>query len=316
MLLKDLSSIYKELALLKDPYKVIVLDIKENFFRDDCAERYMAFCRQKNIDIIRTESSGILQIARQMQEPSLFAQEVLYVVEDTSSLAIDKMHELSNALENMKEGAYFLAIEQKSPPKQLVSLTEEHGALFSLAAFKPWDRVSFVTQWISSYCKKRSRSISPKASALLAQHFQTNRHGLVTELEKLALGCKDSSCITDADLEALGGIEAQPSLFAFFDALLKRDLPAMASYLAAQTDPLDIGLLRFVKSQLEKLIALAELGQAAKTRSQEKQLSSAKALGSSVLTRWIGKIQMFEVDIRSGRVEMSDEAFLAFFLAL
>jgi DNA polymerase III delta subunit len=317
MIYKDIPSIYKALAALQEPFKILVVDTKESFFRHDCAHRYIAFCRQRGIDSIRIEPSDIAQHQQDMTEPyALFQQKKLYVVEDVTSLKERGLQETLHSLENLREGCSFLAIENGSANKQLSEIAQANGAVFVIPPIKPWEKVPFVTQWITAFVKKRSRSISPKAAALLAQGFQNDQHALVMELEKLIIGCEDSSCITEEDLNTLGVIDAQPTLFALFDAFLKKDAAEIASCFASQQEVYDIGLLRFFKSQLEKLISLAESEGEAKTKSQERQLSQVRAIGLGEIVSWINEIKMYEVDVRSGRREMNEEALLAFFLSL
>ena len=317
MIYKDIPSIYKALAVLQEPFRILVADTKESFFRDDCANRYIAFCKQRNIDIVRVEPFEIAQHQQDMTEPySLFQQKKLYVVEDVTSLKEKRLEELFHVLENMREGCYFLAVENGSANKQLIDVAQANGAVFSIPPIKPWEKTPFVMQWIAAFVKKRSRTISPQATALLAQGFQNDHHALTTELEKLITGCEDSCCITEKDLQTLGVIESQPSLFALFDAFLKKDAAVLASCLASVQESYDIGLLRFFKSQLEKLIALAESSGEAKTKSQDRQLTLVRAIGLATVISWVNEIKMYEVDIRSGRRDINEETLLALFLSL
>jgi DNA polymerase III delta subunit len=317
MIYKDILSTYKALASLQEPFRILVVDTKESFFRDDCADRYRAFCKQKEIDIMRIDPFEMAQYQQDMTEPySLFQQKKLYFVEDVTSLKEKRLEELLHALKNMRDGCYFLAVEKGSANKQLLEIAEINGAVFGIPPIKPWEKAPFVAQWITAFVRKRSKSISQKASAILAQSFQNDLYGLATELEKLLTGCEDCSCITEKDLEDLGVIDAQPTLFALFDAFLKRDPAGIASCLTFEQEAYDIGLLRFFKSQLEKLVALAESSGEAKTKSQERQVSQIRTIGLMPVTSWINEIKMYEVDIRSGRREINEETLLAFFLSL
>lgn len=317
MIYKELSLIYKAIAAFQEPLRLLVVDTKESFFKEDCADRYIAFCKQQSIDIARIDPLELAQYQSEMTDPyRLFQRKKLYVLQDITSLKEKRVAEILDTVRNAHEDCYVLVLEGGSAHKQLLEMAQSVGSVFVIPSIKPWDKVPLVTQWIVAFVKKRSRTILQEVAHLLAQRFHNDYHALRSEIEKLITGCTDSSCITAQDLESLGLIDSSSSIFSLFDAFLKRDLSAVASLLISTSEVYDIGLLRFFKSQFEKLLTLSESDGEVKTKSQERQLAQIRSLGSRTVISWINEIKSYEIDVRSGLKQIDNDRLFDFFIAI
>ena len=314
----DLPSIYRTLASLKEPYRLLLIEGDDDFFREDCRERYIEFWKKffSNGEIKKVSASDLLSHRERMQEgASLFGGKTLYVVENVSAVKGKKVVELISVLTQAHPDLYFLFLDSASMPKELFSEAEKSGAMFVFQPMKPWDRLPFLVQWIGAFVKKRGKVIDKEAATVLAQGYPSDRGGLIQELEKLCMYCLDQPSISMRDVEEIGIVDIQPTMWQLLDALIAGDAKMIATCLVQSSDMHDIAVLRFMKNQLERLLAAAESGNPPKSKSQERQIAAVRKRGKSTIVSWINRIKMQEVEIRSGLSDGEEGSLLPFFLS-
>ena len=316
MLYKDLSSTYKALAALQSPYPILVILAKDLFFRDDCITRYVGVCKASGCRIIHTSFPSIFTYSEEILQPSaLFPEPQLYCIRG------GKVHQKEqDAFCSLQQSAapecFFVIVDEEGEGEKISSYAQEKGAVYLIPSIKPWEKIPKIVQWIKAFCTKRSSAIQVEAAALLANSFLNDHRGLILELEKLILGSADPSMITEGDVYELSCCDVEPSIFQIVDGLLEKNPVMVANVLDSMLDMHEIGLLRFVKNQLEKIVTLLQKNEEGKTQAQRRQMQCARKLGLEQLFVWINACKMQEVDIRSGKKEASRLALLTFFVTI
>lgn len=300
MIVKDIPSIYRTLHQLEKPFRVLKIECKDDFFRDDCAEKYIDFWKRyaKTGEIRRV--SGVEFITHGDMgdfHPGLFSGKTLWVIEGASSLKGQKVDSFCSYIQTANEDNFFLCVERESAPKVL-----SVDAAIAFPALKPWERQPWLVKWIESYLKKQGKAIASDAAILLAMGFPDNRRALTSELEKLSLYRLNETAITLSDVQAIGSVDIQPTMWQLIEALLKKDGATVASCLLA-ADMSDIGLLRFVKNQLQKLIVAVQENSSVSFKSQERQIACIRKLGVHTVIGWINRLEREDVSIRAGKEE-------------
>ena len=319
MKVSDLASVYRVLSALDQPYALLVIVGTDDFFREDCCERYLEWWKKKSPGgDIKTISASDLLVHRGLlqQGLSLFGTKTLYVVDELSSIKGKKGSELVSVVRQAQEECYFLFSDAEDGPKDLLADAESRGAVFALPTLKPWERQPFVVGWIQAFVKKREKTIDKEAASLLAQAFSDDRKGLKQELEKLCVYRLTDPVISRGDVEEVGTVELHPHMWQLLDGLLAGDAKMMAECLIQAHGMHDIAVLRFMKNQLERLLTALEEGGPSRSRAQERQLAAARKKGVPTIVSWINRLKMHEVAVRSGMEESEDGALLPFFLSL
>lgn len=300
MIVKDIPSIYRTLHQLEKPFTVLKIECKDDFFREDCAEKYIDFWKRyaKNGEIHRVSGADFIACGERGElQPNLFSGKTLWVIEGAGSLKGQKTENLCSYIQTGNQDTFFVCVEKDSSLKELTA-----DGVICFPALKPWERQPWLVKWIEGYVKKQGKAIASDAANLLASAFPDNRHALTSELEKLCLYRLNEAAIMLADVHAIGAIELQPTMWQLIDALLKKDAPMVASCLQA-ADMNDIGLLRFVKNQLQKLIVAAQENAAVSFKSQERQIACIRKVGAHTVIGWINRLEREDVNIRSGKEE-------------
>ncbi len=297
---KDIPTIYRTLHQLEKPFRVLKIECKDDFFREDCAEKYIDFWKRytTNGEIRRVSGADFMACGERGEfAPSLFSVKTLWVIEGAGSLKGQKTESFCSYIQTAHDDAFFVCIEKDGSLKQL-----EADGVISFPTLKPWERQQWLVKWIEGYAKKQGKAIASDAANRLAAAFSDDRHALTSELEKLCLYRLNESTITLSDVQAIGAIELQPTMWQLIDGLLKKDAPLVASCLQA-ADMNDIGLLRFVKNQLQKLIVAAQENAAVSFKSQERQIACIRKLGAHTVIGWINRLEREDVNIRAGKEE-------------
>jgi DNA polymerase III delta subunit len=319
MKITDLPSVYRTLAVLDAPYRFLVIEGTDDFFREDCVERYKEFWKKTvpDGDVKRISAADLLSHKEQLQAaPSLFGTKTLYFVEELGSLKGKKGAELASQLPASSEDLNFLLVASDGCPKEILGLAEALGAAFLLPAMKPWDRQPFLVSWIQAFLKKRGKGIDKDAASILAQGYSSDRCGLVQELEKLCVYRLNEPTIGLRDVEEIGTVDLQPTMWQLLDGLLAGDAKAVTMCLVQSSDMQNIAVLRFVKNQLERLVAALDSGAPPRNKPQERQMAVVRKRGSATIVSWINRLKMQEVAIRSGLEESEEGSLLPFFLSM
>lgn len=314
----DLSSIYKQLSVLSEPYPLLVIEGSDDFFLEDCVERYLdLWKRRTDGEVVRLSAAELLAKGDHLHGGrSLFGTKTLYIIDDISSLKGKKSAGLSPLLREIEGDLSFLFVDAEAVPQALLEEADQKGAVFILEAMKPWERQPFIVSWVQAFVKKRGKGIDKDASNVLAQAFAEDRGSLIQELEKLCMYRLNDPSITLKDVEQIGTIDLQPTMWQLLDGLLAGDAKAVTNCLVQSSDMHDIAVLRFVKNQLEKLLQIFEGGAQTRNRAQERQMAIVRKRGKQTLLSWINKMKMQEVAIRSGLEESEEGSLLPFFLSL
>jgi DNA polymerase III delta subunit len=314
----DLPSIYQALAATKHPYTVLAIEGSDDFFREDCAARYVELWTTAfpEGELVRLSGPDLLSRLKGDQGGSLFGTRRLYWVEGGLGGKAKKAEEILSIVQHADGSCFFLFVDSEALPKELTAYAEQTGASFSLPPMKPWDRLPLQVNWIQAYIKKRGKGINPEGATLLAKGYAQDRQGLIGEMEKLLTYCLDEPTITVEHVEQIGIIELQPTLWQLLDGVLAGDAKAVASCLTQSEDLHDIAVLRFMKNQLEKLVTTVEEGTPSRNKSQERQLATVRKRGIPTIVSWINRLKMHEVAIRSGVEDVQEGgALLPLFLS-
>jgi DNA polymerase III delta subunit len=319
MKLNDLPSAYRTLASLQEPYPILAIEGTDDFFREDCAERYKEFWKKRFPQglLHSLSSQDVLSGKGHLQAgPSLFEAKPLYIIDEVSSVKGKKCATLASMIHCAIEDAYFLLIGSETIPKEIIAEAESNGAVFLLPQMKPWDRQPFLVSWIQAFVKKREKVLDKDGASMLAQAYSSDRSGLIQELEKLCTYRLNEPSIALQDVEEIGTIDLQPTMWQLLDGLLAGDTKAVVHCLVESSDMNDIAVLRFVKNQLERLLVAIDAGTPPRNKAQERQLAVVRKRGVRTIVEWVNRLKMQEVAIRSGLEENEEGSLLPFFLSL
>ena len=314
----DLPSIYRSLASTDHPYRILAIEGSDDFFREDCASRYIDLWTSSfpQGEVVHLSGPDLIGRRGELQGGgSLFGTRRLYCVEGGVGGRGKRGEEILSIIQNVDDSCDVLFVESEALPKELLGYIEQNGALYSFQPLKPWDRLPLQVNWIQAYIKKRGKAIETEGATLLAKGYAQDRQGLIGEIEKLLTYCLDDPTITAAHVGQIGIVELQPTLWQLLDALLAGDTKAVASCLTQLSDLHDIAVLRFIKNQLEKLVTAVEEGTPSRNKSQERQLASVRKRGIPTIVSWINRLKMHEVAIRSGVEDAQEETLLPLFLS-
>jgi DNA polymerase III delta subunit len=295
-MINNIPAAYTALSKLEKPYPRFALQAKDDFFREDLLEKYLGVCRghfSKNaiVEISAAELSSNSQI---LLERSLFETKKLWIIDKTSLLKGKKPAELMEIVEQSDD--YFLFIDADTIPKAIVSASQA----IVLPPIKPWDRPPLILSWIRSYCKKEGKEISKEAAQLLALSLSESRQMLVQEIEKISLYCLEREEISVKDVEAIATIDVHSTVWQLLDSLLQKDRKGLLHAVEHLDDMQDIALIRFIKSQLQKLV-IASLGTAPMpSKTQEKRRDLVRRRGVDQIISLVNRLEMEDLAIRSG----------------
>ncbi len=104
--------------------------------------------------------------------------------------------------------------------KTFTKLLDQKGVLFE--SKKIYDNQ--LPAWISSYLKGQNYTISPQASAMMAEYLGTDLSKVANELDKLVISLPAGSQITPDQIEKNIGISKEFNVFELQNALGQRDL--------------------------------------------------------------------------------------------
>jgi len=104
--------------------------------------------------------------------------------------------------------------------KTFTKLLDQKGVLFD--AKKIYDNQ--LPAWITSYLKNQNYSISPQASAMIAEYLGADLSKVANELDKLIISLPNGSQITPDHIEKNIGISKEFNIFELQNALGQRDL--------------------------------------------------------------------------------------------
>jgi DNA polymerase-3 subunit delta len=107
-----------------------------------------------------------------------------------------------------------------------------------------------LSEWIQQYVKENKYSITPKATALLAEYIGAELEVLVNTLDKIMLALPEGSGITEKEVETHAGISREYNVFELTKALGTKDknkLARLMNYFTTHTKenpfPVIIGAL-------------------------------------------------------------------------
>jgi len=311
----DLRSLYVTINEMKDIPHLLFLEVKDDFFRDDCSIKYIEKWRGTFPEgEVRTCSASELLAKRgEYLESSFFSSKKLFVITELA-LRGKKSDEFLSVLRGASPDHYFFIVASDALPKFLAEVVKEQGLHAALEPIKPWERIPILEGWISSYVKKLSKKIAKDAAHALAQAYPQDRRGLAQELDKLLLYIAEAEGIELKDVEVMCSLESKATSWNLLDALFAQDVKGIVHSLTYLDEWNEIALLRFLRGQIEKFL-LAESAAAFRTKTQAKQYEQAKRLGTPLLLSWISAIEMHEVAIKSGEKEASFQDLLPLFLS-
>ena len=295
-MITNMPSAYTALSKLERPHSRFALQVKDDFFREDLLEKYLAVCRDhfSKDAIVEISAADLLSNSQLLLERSLFNTKKLWIVDKTSVLKGKKPAELMKIIEQSDDD--FLFVDADTIPKAVTSVSE--GIV--LPSIKPWDRPPLILSWIQAYCKKQGKKISKEAAQLLALSLSESRQMLVQEIEKISLYCLEKDEISVEDVEAIATIDIHSTVWQLLDSLLQKDRKGLLHAAEHLDDMQDIALIRFIKSQLQKLV-IASLGAAPMpSKTQEKRRNLVRRHGVDKVITLINRLEMEDLAIRSG----------------
>jgi len=308
-MIKDIKTAYLFLAELKEPCRILAVQAKDEFFREDLFSKYLNLClgrfQKENIERIKAVDLHARRHSL-LLEKTFFDTERLWIIEKPAALKGKKAAELA---ENLKED-FFLLIDSETIPKALLEVAENK---IVLAPIKPWERPPLIASWVRSFCKKHEMNIANDAAQALAQAHAEHRSNLVQELEKIMTYCHGQTEIALADVQAVSDLAQQSTLWQLLDALLQQDKRALLLALENMEEIHEIALIRFLKNQLQKIL-IPRL-QTFSSKTQDKRCALAKKIGSSRIIFWINTLEMREIALRSGNDQESLMVMLYAFIS-
>jgi len=297
-MIKDIPSAYISLSRLQEPHSFFCLQVKDEFFREDLFEKYMAVCRNhfSKDAIVDISAEDLFASYKQLlSERSLFDTKKLWVIEKGSTLRGKKPAELAAGIGDSED--YFFFVDPDTIPKAILTAA---SSSIVLAAIKPWERPPLILSWIQAYYKKQGKKIAKDAAQLLALSLSQSRQQLVQEIEKISLYCLEKEEISLQDVEAIATIDIQSTVWHLLDSLLQKDRKGVVTAIENLGDMQDIAIIRFMKNQLQRLVIATYGTQAMPSKTQEKRRSQVRQHGVKQIISWINQLEMEDLALRSG----------------
>ena len=314
MIYSDLPSIYKNLSALKKLYRLLIVCAKDPFFMEDCIDRYVLLGKSEGCFVEKVSVSSLFMQNEAITEPfSLISQPQLYIVE-AGKIGAEEQKQCIQLFNNARPDCFFLLL-QEDFSEEFSACAKKEGAVYAYPSLKPWEKTPYIVQWIKAFCVKRNGTIAIEAASLLATHLSDDQKALVMEIEKLLLGSMQEGVITEKDVRELCHFSKESSLFQLLEYLLQKNGCMIANLLQSSLDIHDIGVVRFIKNQLEKLVVMEQSGEEGKTASQRRNASAARSLGLEKIFSWINGCRIYESEVRSGKREADADSLFVFFLS-
>jgi DNA polymerase III subunit delta len=160
-----------------------------------------------------------------MRYPMFAEKQVVLLKEAQQMKDIDK---LENYVENpLKSTIFLVSYKDKTLDKRtkLYKTVKKNGEIFTSEKI----RDTKLVEWITAYVKIQDFSMTPKATALLAEHLGTNLSRIVNEIDKVTINIGTRKSINEDDIEKYVGVSKEYNAFELQDALGKKDLPKAIS---------------------------------------------------------------------------------------
>src|SRR5215207_4561728 len=151
----------------------------------------------------------------------MFAEKQVVIIKEAQDLkGIEK---LENYVEKpLASTLLFVGYKDKKVDgrTKLAKLLKDKAVLMTTK--KMYDNA--LPEWTSDLVKEKGHTITKKALFLLIDHIGNDLNRLSNEIDKLALNLKDSTQITEDDIEKYVGVSKEFNVFELQQAIAQRDL--------------------------------------------------------------------------------------------
>lgn len=235
--------------------------------------------------------------------PSFF-EETFVVIENAQDLS-DKAQEL------------VITFAKKPTPKVTLLLHAtgkndfaKHMRVIEVPEVKPWDKAAKMADWVLGYLKAQGIKTSTQVAALIAATGTNDRFYLSQELEKIICYVGDKKEITLDDVQAIGALEHEETVWHLGDAFLQRDkakaMVVLQQLLDQQVSAFLISRqLRNVCHQALMMLSLHQTGANVQEhfpqlrgKMFEKNFRLAEQAGSLFLTQSLIKLDSLELALK------------------
>ena len=173
-----------------------------------------------NLSVIYGQDIDIKSLITNARRYPMMANHQVIIVREAQR--IKKIEDLSTYVKNPLMSTILVICYKYNTidgRKELSKTINKTGVLFN--SKKLYDNQ--LPEWINHYIKNRGYSISPQASALLAEYLGTNLSKVSGELEKLIISLPKGSDITPDIIEKNIGISKDYNIFELQDAIGERN---------------------------------------------------------------------------------------------
>lgn len=225
--------------------------------------------------------------------PSFFG-DTLIVIEDAQDLS-------EKALELV------IAFSKKPTPKIALILhatckseLSAHITPIEIQEVKPWEKQAKMADWIMTFLKGRGIKASPQVATFIAATGMADRFSLSQELEKLITYVGDKKEITLDDVQAIGALEHEHTVWQLTDAFLERNRvkAQMLLHELLEQDAAPFLIVRQLRNVCHQALMMLSLSESGHTNIQEhfpqlrgklfdKNFRLAKDAGSPYLKRML-----------------------------
>lgn len=209
---------FKPLYLLhgEEPYYI---DLISKAIRENALEEHE---RDFNQIIVYGKDSDVLSIISEAKGYPMMAERRLVFVREAQELKdIEKLESYCSAPNASTVFVLAYKYGKLDSRKKLFKEITKNGLVFLSDKIKEYQ----LTDWINAYLRTTEYSITPKASALLADFLGNDLSKITNELDKLSLLLQKGTTINEVHIEENIGISKDYNVFELVNAMAIRDVP-------------------------------------------------------------------------------------------
>lgn len=177
--------------------------------------------------------AGIKEIKEALFQKDLFVEKSFVIVENTELLPASVLTQLKEICSQSCDTPLLLCFN-KLHSQAVKQLFFQGTVQYNLLAEKPWETAGRLAHFAKTYLKEKHKTIDTATLEVLIQNAQNDILFLESELNKLVTYTQGSEKISLQDVYDITTLITSSSGWQIGEGLLRRDLPFVASLLAAQ----------------------------------------------------------------------------------
>jgi DNA polymerase III subunit delta len=180
--------------------------------------------RDFNQSVIYGKDVDVMSLITDLNGFPMMAERRLIVVREAQDIKDKEFDLLEKYITSPNETTVFVLcykFKKLDSRKKIYKEITKKGVVFTSDKIKDYQ----IPQWIESYLKNTSYSITPKASKLLSDSLGNDLSRITNELDKLSILIQKGTTINEIHIEENIGISKDFNVFELVTAIQLRDVP-------------------------------------------------------------------------------------------